>query len=154
VDVLYDIKYKSSTALLASLGHSLDEIAAWQDRFCTREYLISHVKAPHAMYVVEQGGEVMGMAGLTLKDDGDDSICCFNSLYCLENAVGLGYGSRLTEHRLGVTENFNIDFIQCHVHGKNEKAQRFVEHYGFEKHGLYTEPRLRTENIVYRRIAE
>lgn len=146
---LLDIKREGSMVLLARLGHAVEEIAAWQSRFVTIEYMRQHLRAPHALYLVEEGGEPVGMAGLTLKDDGDDSFCYFGNLYCLKS--GRGLGSRLMEHRLGVVEAFNVDYLECRVHEKNERAQEFVQHYGYVKHGSYHEERLGITNLIYRK---
>lgn len=151
-DTLLAIKREGSTVLLARLGHTIDQIAAWQKKFVTHTYMEKHLRSPHSLYIVEEGGEPKGMAGLTLKDDGDDDICYFSNLYVLSS--GNSWGSRLMEHRLGVADAFNFDFIQCHVHSGNERAQRFVEHYGFAQHGTYFEERLGSTNIIYRKKAE
>lgn len=146
---LLALKVEQSGVLLFRLGHTLDEVAAWQGKFATANYVAKHLKAPHSMYVVEQDGELVGMASLTIKDDGDDSIGYCGNLYCRE--AGSGHGSRLMEYRLGVLENFNLDYISCHVHSKNEAAQRFVQHYGFEEHGVYKDPSHGGHNIQYRK---
>jgi len=151
-ELLLQLKREVSTILLTRLGHTLDQVAAWQDRFATPEYIKQHLRSPHALYVVEDGGEVRGMAGLTLKDDGDDSIAYFGNLYV--NSSGHSYGSRLMEYRLGVVEAFNVDYIKCHVHAGNERARRFVEHYGFRASGSYNETRLGSENIIYLKLVD
>lgn len=152
VDALLALKREASTILLTQLGHTLEQIGAWHERFVTREYFLNHVRVPHSLYILEEGEQVKGMAGLTMKNDGDDSFLYFSNLYCLESGNGLG--SRLMEHRLGVAENFNVDFIQCHVHSKNDRARRFVEHYGYVEHGTYKETRLGSTQIVYRKYPE
>lgn len=148
-DTLLATKREGSTILLTRLGHTLEQIAAWQSKFVTPEYVKTHLRSPHSLFLVEEGGEVRGMAGLTLKDDGDDSIAYFGNLYVL--ASGNSYGSRLMEHRLGVVDAFNVDYIQCHVNAANDRARRFVEHYGFRKQGSYVEERLGSENLIYRK---
>ncbi len=146
---LLDIKREGSMVLLARLGHRVEQIAAWQEKFVTLAYMEKHTRSPNGLYIVEEGGEPRGMAGLTLKDDGDDSLAYFGNLYVL--ASGNSYGSRLMEHRLGVVDAFNVDYIQSHVHAENERAQRFVEHYGFKRHGEYFEERLGATNLIYRK---
>lgn len=148
-DDLLDIKREASTVLLARLGHTLGEIGAWQEKFVTPAYIAQHLRAPHSLYLIREGEDIKGMAGLTLKDDGDDVFALFGNLYCLESGNGLG--SRLMEYRMGVVEAFNLDFIQCHVHSENERAQRFLSHYGFIRYGSYDEPRLGRPNFIYRK---
>ena len=146
---LLQLKVEQSGILLLRLGHSMDEVATWQSKFATHEYIQRHLKAPHSVYVAEVGGELSGMASLTIRDDGDDSYAYFGNLYCRE--IGIGLGSRLMEYRLGVLENFNLDYVSCHVHSENESARRFVEHYGFRQWGQYVDPSHGGTNIQYRR---
>lgn len=152
LEALQTLKRVSSTILLTKLGHSLEQISAWQDRFCTEDYFKRYLKAPNTLFVVEEGDEnervVKGMASLTLKTDGEESAAYFANMYCLDSDKG--YGSRLMVHRLGVLENFNLDYAYCHVHSKNEKAQRFVEHYGFVKEGSYKDLLLGSTQLIYR----
>lgn len=148
-EALLAMKVEQSGILLLRLGHSLEEISAWQAKFATRDYIIKHLKAPHSIYVVESGEQPVGMASLTIKDDGDDSYAYFGNLYCRED--GEGHGSRLMEYRLGVLENFNLDYISCHVHSLNERARRFVKHYGFTEWGQFTDHSHGGTNIQYRR---
>lgn len=157
VSEVLNLKLEVSTILLTRLGHTLEEIAAWHNRFATEEYVKQHMRAPHTLFVMEEFDEnevakTVAMAGLTIKDDGDNSYAYFGNSYCLNSS--LGYGSRLMEYRLGVVENFNVDYIECYVHSGNERGRRFIEHYGFEEFGTRRDVSLGCLNIVYRRDVE
>lgn len=157
-DELLQLKREVSTILLTRLGHSLEQIAAWQSKFATPEYIREWTRAPHAVFILEEvdpvGGvsELKAMAGLHIRNDGDDSYCYFGNSYCAIS--GQGYGSRLMEYRLGVVESFNVDYIECRVHIENERAQRFVEHYGFEEFGARRSDVLASTLVVYRKVVD
>jgi RimJ/RimL family protein N-acetyltransferase len=148
-----DLKTGASTTLLTKLGHSLAEIADWHRMHATAEYVKQRMRAPHALFVLEEfdgdEGSIVAMAGFTIRNDGDSAYAYFGNSYCQRS--GLGHGSRLMEYRLGVVENFNVDHIECHVHSGNDRARRFVEHYGFEEFGTRRDINLGCVNIIYRK---
>lgn len=154
VDALLAIKLEGSTLLLTRMGHSLDQISAWQARFATREYLMqrARARAPHSLYVLEEEGEPRGMAGLSFRKEGKTFVAEFSNLYVVE--PGRGFGSALMRHRLAIVDGLDLRYVESHVHERNALAQSFVERSGFTLTDTRRSSQHGAKLYVYRRVPE
>lgn len=152
VNMLVELKYRTAGALLMRLGHDVEQVNAWLEAHASVEAVTEDVVLGHS-FVLEVDGQPHGMASLhTFQDEDGTSAARFGSLYVLDG--GKGYGSRLMQHRLGAVSMTDAKYVESHIHGRNTRARRFVEHYGFARAGSYLSDTYEAETMIYRLVLQ
>lgn len=151
VNMLVELKYRTAGALLMRLGHEVEQTDAWLKAHASIEAVEADV-LDHC-FILEVDGQPHGMASLrTFEDDDGHLAAKFGSLYVLDG--GKGHGSRLMQHRLGAVSMTKAKYVESHIHGRNTRARRFVEHYGFARAGSYLSDTYEAETMIYRLVLQ
>jgi putative acetyltransferase len=88
--------------------------------------------APRSAYfVIEQGGEVVGGAGVAPLSGGDFEVCELRKMYFLRAARGQGLGAMLLRHCLRVARGFGYQTCYLETLSGMDQAQRLYEKMGF-----------------------
>lgn len=137
VDRLLALKAEVATQTYLSLGIDVVKMEQWLETHNHENWWINRLLRPeHRVFLVEMsdGGSLVGVATATV--DGDDPHHVYlGSLYC--RIQGVGIGAMLMRQRLVAATEWGATRVSCNVLLGNERACRFVEHYGFHVTGMH-----------------
>lgn len=84
-----------------------------------------------AYFVIEKDGEIIGGAGIAPLKNGPEDTCELQKMYFLQQARGLGLGSKMME--LCISTAVKIDYKKCYLETMPymEDAQKLYKKSGF-----------------------
>lgn len=86
-----------------------------------------------AYFVVEVKGRIVGGAGIAPLQGADEKTAELRKMYFLPEARGMGAGSALLRHVLGVAKNLGFVRVYLETLTGMDAAQRLYEHLGFRR---------------------
>ena len=97
------------------------------------DYLFETYDKPKSVYfVVENEGEIIGGAGVSQLENGDETICELQKMYFLPEARGLGLGSQIMEKCLQSASHFGFKKCYLETMPNMDAAQKLYQKVGFE----------------------
>ncbi len=84
-------------------------------------------------FVVEVNGRVVGGGGIAPLIGADDGTAELRKMYFLPEARGLGAGSALLRHLLGIAKELGFARVYLETLTGMDAAQRLYEHLGFRR---------------------
>jgi RimJ/RimL family protein N-acetyltransferase len=144
---LQAMKAEVASALFLRYGCTPAQITAWLLKQNSAEWWSKMLTDPAVTYLVENGaGGLIGMASISYLDH---NTAYLGSLYC--RVQNMGVGSMLMRQRLITATEMGVLRCACNVLVENEKARRFVEHYGFTPGEMYIHQNLQRPMVTYLR---
>ena len=86
-----------------------------------------------AYYVVEVHGRVVGGGGIGPLQGADEGTAELRKMYFLPEARGIGAGSSLLRHLLGIAKNLGFARVYLETLTGMDAAQKLYEHLGFRR---------------------
>lgn len=88
---------------------------------------------PQATYfVAEEGGRIIGCAGVAQLENFDGNVCELQKMYFLEEARGKGLGARMIDACLAKAKEFGFEACYLETMPYMKAAQKLYQKNGFE----------------------
>ena len=85
-----------------------------------------------AYFVVEQGGKIIGCAGVAQLDNYDGNVCELQKMYLLEESRGQGLGTKLISICLEKAKEYGFEGCYLETMPYMQAAQKLYQKNGFE----------------------
>lgn len=86
-----------------------------------------------AYFVVEVHGQVVGGGGIAPLQGADEKTAELRKMYFLPSARGIGAGSALLRHLLGLAKQYEFAQVYLETLTGMDAAQKLYEHLGFQR---------------------
>ena len=97
------------------------------------DYLFETYDKPKSVYfVVENNNKIIGGAGVSQLENGDETICELQKMYFLQEARGLGLGTQMIEKCLKSASHFGFKKCYLETMPNMVDAQKLYQKVGFE----------------------
>lgn len=97
------------------------------------DFLFETYSGPKAIYyVIENDGKIIGGAGVMQLENEERNICELQKMYLLQEARGLGLGTKLMEKCLQSAKDFGFENCYLETMPYMEDAQVLYKKSGFE----------------------
>ena len=97
------------------------------------DYLFETYDKPKSVYyVVEKDHKIIGGAGVSQLENGDETICELQKMYFLPEARGLGLGTQMMEKCLQSARDFGFKKCYLETMPNMVDAQKLYQKVGFE----------------------
>ena len=97
------------------------------------DFLFETYSVPKAIYyVIENDGKIIGGAGVMQLENEERNICELQKMYLLQEARGLGLGTKLMEKCLQSAKDFGFENCYLETMPYMEDAQVLYKKSGFE----------------------
>jgi len=135
--IIRTIKKEDNQAVAQLIRSVFDEMeipkvgTAYEDPYL--DLMFEEYNKPQSVYfVVENGGKIVGCAGIAQLENGDAEICELQKMYFLPETRGLGIGSKMMDKCLEQAKDFG--FKKCYIETMPfmHAAQKLYKKSGFE----------------------
>jgi putative acetyltransferase len=135
---LRPIRPEDDAAVAAIIRAVMPEFGADGPGFAIHDPEVSGMSSayaiPRAAYcVVEVHGRVVGGGGIAPLQGGNENTAELRKMYFLPEARGIGAGSALLRHLLGVARSLGFAHVYLETLTGMNAAQRLYEHLGFRR---------------------
>lgn len=138
VYTLRPIRAEDDAAVAGIIRTVMPEFGADGPGFAIHDPEVNGMSAAYAIpraayWVVEINGRVVGGGGIAPLQGGDENTCELRKMYFLPAARGIGAGSALLRHLLGVAKTFGFAHVYLETLTGMDAAQRLYELMGFRR---------------------
>ncbi len=132
------IQPQDDTAVAAIIRQVMPEFGADGPGFALHDPEVDHMSAAYAIpgaayfVVVDEGGKVVGGAGVAALDGGEAGVCELRKMYFLPEARGKGLGETLLRHGLTVAESLGYRTCYLETLTGMDQAIRLYTKVGFK----------------------
>ncbi len=97
------------------------------------DYMFENYQKPNTVYfIVEEGGKIIGGAGVAKLDNFEGNVCELQKMYFLPEARGRGIGMQMMEFCLTKAREFGFEKIYLETMEYMTHAQKLYKQAGFE----------------------